>query len=114
MTVTTIRTTCGGSQLAFDVPSTSLVLALPAAVANAAVEPSFVAICSGCSACDSTSVPWRTATYLLDAGATTITAPDPGRISLSYPERRPADTSPMTLDDLIDLRALLDTDGRAL
>ena len=49
MTVTTIRTTCGGSQLAFDVPSTSLVLALPAAIANAAVEPSFVAICPGCS-----------------------------------------------------------------
>ena len=114
MTTTTIRTTCGTCKSAYEVRSTRLVLALPSSAGDAGAEPSFVAMCPCCSACDSTSVPWRTATYLLDAGATTITAPDPGRISLSYPERRPADTSPMTLDDLIDLRASLDTHARPL
>ena len=114
MTTTTICTTCGRCHLAYEVASTSLVLALPAPVGDTGAEPTFVAMCPGCGAGDRTSVPWRTATYLLEAGATTITAPDPGRISPSYPERRPMSTSPMTLDDLIDLRALLDTDARPL
>ena len=90
------------------------MLALPAPVEDTAVKPSLVAMCPRCRACDSTSVPWRTATYLLDAGVTTITAPDPGRVFPSYPERRPVSTSPMTLDDLIDLRAWLDADVRPL
>lgn len=114
MTTTTIRTTCDSCRLTFAVLSTRLVLALPAPSADAADEPSFVAVCPGCSACDRTSVPWRTATYLLDAGATTLTAPDPGRVSPSYPERRPVSRTRMTLDDLIDLRALLDGDARLL
>jgi hypothetical protein len=109
MTTTTICTTCGRCRLGFEVPSTDLVLALPAPAGDTGAEPSFVAMCPSCGACDSTSIPWRTAAYLLHAGATTITAPDPGRISPSYPERPPLSTSPMTLDDLIDLRALLDT-----
>ena len=114
MTTTTIFTTCGRCRLAYEVASTSLLLALPAPAGDTGVEPSLIAVCPRCGACDSTSVPWRTATYLLDAGATTFTAPDPGRISPTYPERRPVSTSPMTLDDLIDLRALLDTDARPL
>ena len=67
MTTTTIRTTCDTCQLTFDVPSAAIVLALPAPTADASVEPSFVHICPSCLACDSTTVPWRTATYLLDA-----------------------------------------------
>ena len=114
MTTTTIRTTCDSCQLTFDVPSAAIVLALPAATANPAHEPSFVHICPNCLVCDSTAVPWRTATYLLDAGATAITAPDVERITPSYPERRPASTRPMSLDDLIDLYAALDSDARVL
>ena len=114
MTTTTIRTTCDSCQLTFDVPSTAIVLALPAPTADAAVQPSFVHICPGCLACNSTTVPWRTATYLLDAGATAITAPDLGQIQPRYPERRPDSTRPMSLDDLIDLYAALDGDARVL
>jgi hypothetical protein len=114
MTLTTIRTTCDSCQLTFDVPSAAIVLALPAPATDAAVEPSFVHICPGCLACNSTTVPWRTATYLLDAGATAITAPDLDQIQPRYPERRPDSTCPMSLDDLIDLYAALDSDARAL
>ncbi len=66
MTTTTIRTTCDTCQRTFDVPSAAIVLALPAPTADAAVEPA-VHICPSCLACDSTTVPWRTATCLLDA-----------------------------------------------
>ena len=114
MTTTTIRTTCNSCQLTFDVPSAAIVLALPAPTADAAVEPSFVHICPGCLACNSTTVPWRTATYLLDAGATAITAPDLDLIQPRYPERRPDSLRPMSIDDLIDLYAALDSDARAL
>ncbi len=109
MTTTTIRTTCSSCQLTFDVPSVSLVLALPAATDTTA-EPSFLHVCPSCLACDAVTVPWRTATYLLDAGATTITAPHPDQVTPRYPEKRPATSSPMTLDDLIDLYAALDVD----
>ena len=114
MTITTIRTTCSSCRLTFDVPSTAIVLALPAPAADRAVEPSFVHICPSCLSCDSTPVSWRTATYLLDAGATAVTAPDLGQIQPRYPERRPESTRPMSLDDLIDLYAALDSDARAL
>lgn len=114
MTTTTIRTTCDSCRLTFDVPSAAIVLELPAPTACAGEEPSFVHICPSCLACHSTTVPWRTATYLLDAGATAITAPDLGRIRPRYPERRPDSTRPMSLDDLIDLYAALDSDARAL
>lgn len=111
---TTIRTTCGSCQLTFDVPSAAIVLALPAPTADAAVQSSFVHICPGCLACNSTTVPWRTATYLLDVGATAITAPDLDQTQPRYPERRPDCASPMSLDDLIDLYVALDSDARAL
>jgi hypothetical protein len=110
---TSLRTTCDSCQLTFDVPSAAIVLALPAPTADAAVEPSFVHICPSCLACDSMTVPWRTAAYLLDAGATAITAPDLDQIQPRYPERRPDSTLPMSLDDLIDLHAALDSDARA-
>jgi len=109
MTTTTIRMTCSSCQLTFDVPSVSLVLALPAATDTCA-EPCFVHVCPSCLACDAVAVPWRTATYLLDAGATAITAPHPDQVTPCYPEKRPATSSPMTLDDLIDLHAALDVD----
>jgi hypothetical protein len=112
MTATTIRTTCASCELLFDVPSAAIVLALPAPTADA--EPSFVHICPRCLACGSTAVPWRTATYLLDAGTTAITAPDLCEIQPRYPERRPSSTRPMSLDDLIDLHAALDSDARVL
>ncbi len=113
MTTTTIRSTCGRCRLTLDIPSASLVLALPAAT-DATAEPSFVHLCPGCLACDSTRVPWRTAAYLLDAGATAITAPDADLVQPRYPERRPASTSLMTLDDLIDLHAALESNARGL
>ena len=114
MTTTTIRTTCDSCQVTFDVPSGAIVLALPAPAADRAVEPSFVHICPSCLACDSTTVAWRTATYLLDAGATAATAPDLEQIQPRYPERRPDSTRPMSLDDLIDLYAALNSDARVL
>ncbi len=114
MITTTIRTTCSSCQVTFDVPTVAIVLALPAPTADAAVEPSFVHICPSCLACDSTTVGWRTAAYLLDAGATAVTAPDLDQIQPRYPERRPDCTRPMSLDDLIDLFAALDSDARAL
>ena len=110
---TSLRTTCDSCQLTFDVPSAAIVLALPAPTADVAVAPSFVHICPSCLACDSMTVPWRTAAYLLDAGATAITAPDLDQIQPRYPERRPDSTLPMSLDDLIDLHAALDSDARA-
>lgn len=61
------------------------------------MKPSFVHICPNCLACDSTTVPWRTAIYLLNSGATTITAPDRGQIQPRYPERRPNGSRPMSL-----------------
>ena len=64
--------------------------------------------------CASTHLARRTAAYLLHAGATAITAPDADRIRPRYPETRPADTRPMTLDDLLDLHAALDSDASAL
>jgi hypothetical protein len=51
---------------------------------------------------------------LLLAGATALTAADLERIRPRYPEARPASTSPMTLDDLLDLHAALDNDASAL
>lgn len=108
MTTTTIHTVCDSCQLTFDVPSAAIVLALPAPTAHRAEEPSFVHLCPGCRTCQSTTVPWRTATYLLDAGVTTITAADPERTAPTYPERRPVSDRPMTLDDLIDLHTALD------
>jgi hypothetical protein len=109
MTTTTIRTTCSSCEVTLDVPSVRLVLALPAPT-DTTSEPSFLHVCPSCLACDAVTVPWRTATYLLDAGATTITAPDAEQFTPRYPEQRPAARSPMTLDDLIDLYAALDVD----
>ena len=112
MTTTTIRTTCSSCELTLDVPSTSLVLALPAPT-DAAGEPGFVHLCPGCLACEAVTVPWRTAAHLLAAGATTVTAPDAEDVAPRYPERRPTAAGPMTLDDLIDLVVALDADTPA-
>lgn len=114
MTSTTIRTTCGTCELTVDVPVDSLILALPSPCANANVAPSFLHICVECRTCASTNLPWRTAAYLLHAGATAISAPDVDRIRPRYPEVRPASTRPMSLDDLLDLHAALDSDASAL
>jgi hypothetical protein len=114
MTTTTIRTTCSSCQLTLDVPSTSVVLALPAPNADPGPEPSLVHLGPGCRAGQTTSVSWRTATYLLDAGATVLTAPDTDKMQPRYPEQRPATDSPMTLDDLIDLLMALNSDAAAL
>ncbi len=114
MTTTTIRTTCDSCQLTFDVPCAGIVLALPAPKAEPAEESSFVHICPSCLACNSTTVSWRTAAYLLDAGTTAITAPELCQIQPSYPERRPDSTTPMSLDDLIDLHPALDSEAGTL
>jgi hypothetical protein len=114
MTTTTIRTTCGSCHLTAEIPVTSLILTLPSPCGDPTLAPSFLHICVGCRTCASTSVPWRTGTYLLLAGATALTAPDLERIRPRYPEARPASTSPMTLDDLLDLHAALDSDASAL
>ncbi len=111
MTTTTIRTTCDGCRLTFDVPSNEIVLVLAAPSADVDAVPTLVHICPGCLACDSTAVTWRTAAYLLDAGASAITAPDIRQIQPCYPERRPDSTCPMSLDDLIDLYAALDSNA---
>ena len=50
----------------------------------------------------------------MDAGATVLTAPDLALTRPQYPECRPNSTSRMSLDDLIDLYASLDSDIRAL
>jgi len=88
MNTTTIRTTCTSCQLTFDVPSVSQVLALPAPNDTTA-EPSFVHVCPSCLSCDAVTVPWRTAAYLLDAGATTLTAPNAERVTSRYPSSAP-------------------------
>lgn len=111
---TTVRTTCSSCQLRMDVPATSVVLALPAPTADPGLEPTLFCLCPGCRAGETASVSWRTATYLLDAGATVVTAPDIDRMQPRYPEQRPATDSPMTLDDLIDLLVALNSDAAAL
>ncbi len=111
---TTVRTTCSSCQLSMDIVSTSVVLALPAPTTDPGPEPCLVHLCPGCRAGESTSVSWRTATYLLDAGATVLTSPDTDRMRPRYPEQRPATDSPMTLDDLIDLLVSLNSDAAAL
>ncbi len=108
MTTTTIRRTCTSCQRTIEAPTARLVLALPASTASA--EPSFIHMCPICRACELVAVSWRTASYLLAAGTTTVTTPDPRQLAPRYPEHRPPATSPMTLDDLIDLYAALDTD----
>ena len=110
MTTTTIRTTCSTCTRTTDVPTARLVLALPAQSEGSSAAPGFVHLCPGCSACEHVFVTWRTAAYLLEAGATTVTAPDEERIAPRYPERRPACARPLTLDDLIDLHTALEAD----
>jgi hypothetical protein len=114
MTSSTIRTTCGSCELTADIPVASLILALPATRDVTNGTPSSLHLCVRCHTCARTNLAWRTAAYLLHGGATAITAPDVDRIRPRYPETRPADTRPMTLDDLLDLRAALESDASAL
>lgn len=109
MTTTTIRATCSSCQRTTNAPSTSLILILPAAHCDLSVLPTFLYLCPNCRSCEVVSVTWRTAAYLLAAGTTRITAPDPELVRPRYPEQRPAASGPMTLDDLIDLYADLAT-----
>ena len=106
---TTIRTTCSNCQVTDDAPSTAVILTLPAVADNNAAAPSFMHLCPSCRSCDVVSVPWRTATYLLTAGTTTLTAPDVEQVRPQYREQRPTVNSPMAIDDLIDLHAYLAT-----
>ena len=114
MITTTIRTTCGSCQLSAEIPVARLILTLPSPCGDPTVAPTCWHICVRCLTCCSTSLPWRTATYLLDAGATALTAPDMDRIRPRCPESRPASTRPMTLDDLLDLHTALDNDASGL
>jgi hypothetical protein len=109
--ITTIRTTCSICLLSLDIPSTSVVLVLPVPTADPGPEPGLVHLCPGCRAGQTRFVSWRTATYLLDAGATVLTDPDTDRLRPRHPEQRPTTESPMTLDDLIDLLVALDSDA---
>ena len=108
MTTTTIRITCSSCQLPFDVPATALVLTLPAP-RDTTATPLVMLVCPSCTASHLAVVPWHTAVYLLASGATTLIAPDMDQVAPRYPEQRPALSTPMTLDDLIDLFAALDT-----
>ena len=114
MTTTTIRSTCDNCQLTAEIPAEKLILTLPSLCGDQAAGPSFLHICVGCLACASTSLPWRTATYLIAAGATALTAPALDRLRPRYPENRPSSTRPMTLDDLLDLHAALEHDASDL
>ena len=111
MTATTIRTTCGSCELTADIPAASVILALPSPCGDPTVTPTFLHLCAGCLTCRSTSLPWRAAAYLLDAGATAIASPDMDRLRPLYPERPQPCNSPMTLDDLLDLHTALDNDA---
>ena len=111
MTTTMIRITCSSCQVDVEVPTTSLVLTLPPVNADAAAEPALVFLCPGCRACESTAITWRTAAFLLEAGGTVLASPDIEHFRPRYPERRPASDGPMTLDDLIDLHAALNSDA---
>lgn len=114
MITTTIRTTCGSCQLTADIPTVSVILALPSPCGDPTVTATFLHICACCLTCCSTSLTWRAATYLLEAGATAIVTADMDRLRPLYPERRPSCTSPMTLDDLLNLHAALDNDASDL
>lgn len=107
MTSTTIRKTCDDCQQIVQMPATSLILTLPSPTCDESEDPSFVYFCPACRACVSSSLSWRAAGYLLDGGATVLTAPDVEELRPRHPERRPADLGPMSLDDLIDLHAAL-------
>jgi hypothetical protein len=107
----TIRTTCTSCQQTSYLDSNAVILALPAADDDG--QPTALHSCPRCGGCTSRSIAWRMATYLMDAGVTTIIAPMREAVAPRYPELRPAITEPMTLDDLIDLLASLDTDARA-
>ena len=114
MTSTMIRITCHSCQVVVEVPATSLVLTLPPVTADAAADPTVMYLCPGCRACESTTITWRTAAFLLEAGGTVLASPDIEQIQPPYPERRPANGGPMTLDDLIDLHAALNSDAHHL
>lgn len=108
---TTIRATCSSCGQVSFLPPNALVLSLPPATADPDDEPTALHACPLCAACTSRTVSWRNAVHLMDAGVTTLVAPLPDEVAPQYPERRPATTAPMTLDDLIDLLASLEPDA---
>jgi hypothetical protein len=66
--------------------------------------------CPACSRSGITQIGWRTAAYLLAEGATCLVAPEDAAMRPHHPEKLPELTTPMTLDELIDLNNALDTD----
>lgn len=109
-----VRTTCTACGVTADVRADRTLLELPCPDAETDAEPLLVHRCLGCSAGCSTAVSWRTATYLVRSGATTVVAPDEDVVRPCYPERRPVLDAPMTLDDLIALHAALDAPAALL
>jgi hypothetical protein len=92
-----------------EAPASRLLLEMPSSNEPA----SHALLLLGCPACTGTSttqISWRTAAYLLEGGATSVVAPDEAALRPPYPERCPDLSYPMSLDDLIELHAALDTD----
>ena len=101
-TVETTCTTCDVSAL-HDV--TGVVVALPDTRDTNAL-PCVLAGCPACRTAQLTHVSWRVATYLVFAGATALNSPHVSALRPAYPDTLPSSaTTPMTLDDLIDLHA---------
>lgn len=101
-TVETTCTTCDVSAL-HDV--TRVVVALPDK-RDTNTLPCVLLGCPACGSAQLTHVPWRMATYLIFAGASALNSPHESALRPAYPDTLPySATTPMTLDDLIDLHA---------
>jgi hypothetical protein len=109
MTRTHIRTTCAGCGALLEAPATRLLVEMPSSNGPAA-SPQLALGCPACSAASTTEISWRTAAYLLEGGATCLVAPDEEAARATRPERLRAVSTPLTLDDLIDLHAELNSD----
>ena len=104
---THIRTSCTSCGAVLEAPSHRLLIELPHPDGDA--NPHLVVPCPACGDVAITEISWRTAAYLLQDGTTGLLEPNPLAVTPAYPEQRPTDTSPMTLDDLLDLHEALAT-----
>lgn len=102
---THIRTRCTCCGASLDAPARRLLVELPHPNTDAA--PRLVVPCPACGAVGTTEVGWRTTAYLLHDGTTALLGPDPLLVAPVYPEQRPADVPPLTLDDLLELHEAL-------
>ncbi|HUR13399.1 MAG TPA: hypothetical protein VM097_02775 [Mycobacteriales bacterium] len=109
MTSTHIRSTCTSCGAALEAPATRLIVQLPRST-DSTTSPLLLLGCPVCTGSSTTQISWRTAAYLLEGGATSVVAPDDTAVRPTRPERLPELSAPLTLDDLIDLHAALDTD----